>query len=1213
MSDVVLDTRLDARTLLEASAGTGKTFALGGLFVRAVIVGRLRVPDILAVTYTVAATQELRGRVRARLQQAAAMAAQWQPGDPAVREGEDAEAALLRRLLHDALADGRESLPVLRQRIAGAARDIDLAAIHTIHGFCQRLLAEHAVDTGQPLLAAELEARNRAARKRLAIALWRAAAHDVDDTAFLQSRFGTPDALAAALTQLLADEPLLPPVPETLPADPRPAIATAWRTLRAAFDAHGEDAHAALQRAIEAKHLKNNEYKPDHVDDLWRWCAHHAPDVPPAECHAKLVKYRPDVLLAGTSKGGAGHTPVSPLFDSFAAFIDAMHALGPWQEAHDLQRLHALRADARARDVARKQAFHLRDYDDLIAAAHAAATDPVHAPALAAAVRAQFPLALVDEFQDTDARQWAIFEALFGRGGLVLVGDPKQAIYRFRGGDVHTYLVARSSADDVASLDHNFRSRPMVLDAVEALFKQAPQHAMGDAIDFQHVEPGGKASDDDLLLDGTAAPALEVHVISPKQVKKRDGSFVDGDWNKDESIEHAANLCAEAIRERLQAARDGRLSRRDGGQLRPVEPRDCAVLVRTHAEAGAVRRALSRCGVPAVAGGRTSLYQGEEAAELLTVLLALRHGGDDRRLRAALATRLLGQDAAGIRTLADDGDALRDWQQRLQDWRVRWERHGPQALLADIIAANAARLLSEPEGERRVSNFMQLAELLQEAGARSLGTQGQIDALRAAIADADAEDEAQQPRLESDAGRVQVLTLHKSKGLEFPLVFLPFSGIGRKHVKPAQWAMYPTDAGRVRQWKTAHAHAGAPPWDDGSDACAVARHVAEEQAEDMRLLYVGLTRARDALWLACGRLASHDNTALARLLGTPAQREAAQQALGTRARWREGLPPATPQRLPPPKTEAVPPARIAVRPLRRDWWIHSFSQLHQQQAHGARVVADEAPADDERRLAAALDAAAPADRRFGGARFGNALHHAMEHVDFAVWAGHDGDAPPEGQRDALLDALRSEHYRDDELDDGVAALAPLVARTLNAPLPTVAGEPDLRLCKLGPGDRIAELEFHFTLRDAATAGFLALLQAHGLLRGRRDFGTWSSLSGLMTGKLDLTYRVGERLYVLDYKSNRLPAYDPASLMEAMASSEYDLQALLYAVALHRWQRLRRAGYDFDRHFGGARYVFSRGLDPADPLQGVAVPTLSRALVEAADALLAPPLPEGAWA
>ena len=248
---------------------------------------------------------------------------------------------------------------------------------------------------------------------------------------------------------------------------------------------------------------------------IWTWCARHATDLPPAECHARLLKYRPEALVAGTSKGGSGRTPQSPLFIAFAGFIDAYARLDFWQDARDLQRLHALRAQARTLDAAHKQAFHLRDYDDLISAAHAAVTDPLHAPALAAAVRAQFPLALVDEFQDTDARQWKIFQSLFGHGGLVLVGDAKQAIYRFRGGDVHTYLAARASADAVASLDHNFRSRPLLLDAVAAVFAEAPDDAMGAGIAFQPVQPGGRTCDDDLQRDGVAAPALEVHVVPP--------------------------------------------------------------------------------------------------------------------------------------------------------------------------------------------------------------------------------------------------------------------------------------------------------------------------------------------------------------------------------------------------------------------------------------------------------------------------------------------------------------------------------------------------------------------------------------------------------------------------------------------------------------------------------------------------------------------------
>jgi DNA helicase II / ATP-dependent DNA helicase PcrA len=197
------------------------------------------------------------------------------------------------------------------------------------------------------------------------------------------------------------------------------------------------------------------------------------------------------------------------------------------------------------------------------------------------------------------------------------------------------------------------------------------------------------------------------------------------------------------------------------------------VLVRSHREGIAIRDALTHFGVPAVSAGRGSLYETDEAAQLLALLLALSAPGDDRRLRAVLATPLFGFDAARLQALDDDGDARRRWQQDLADWRLRWETHGPQPMLADVVAREAARMLAFADGERRITHLLQLGEQLQEARARRLGPQGQLDWLRAAIAHADREDEAQWPNLESDASRVQILTLHKSKGLEFPLVFLP--------------------------------------------------------------------------------------------------------------------------------------------------------------------------------------------------------------------------------------------------------------------------------------------------------------------------------------------------------------------------------------------------------------------------------------------------------
>jgi exodeoxyribonuclease V beta subunit len=1175
MSATVFDTPLDARSLIEASAGTGKTYALAGLFARAVIVQRLDVPQILAVTYTVAATQELHERVRLRLQKAAQIAAEWRDGADAAREGDNAETALLRRLLHEALHDAtRESLAALRLRLHRAVRDLDLAAITTIHGFCQRLLAEHALLAGQPLLRTDIEPGNAAQRSRLAVVLWRTHARSPEGAEFLQQTFRDVDGLADALRDLLPLEPLLPARPGEGAIAAR---ADAWRALRRTFLDEGEASFEALRAAVATGVLSKAKNKAIPLDELWAWLTAQS-DAPPHRTPTELERLSTAYLEEIVLRGQYARVPQLALSVAVQAFLQA-------DEAADLLRLHALRDDARRQDQAIKRDAQVRDFDDLVDAVFAATESPDVAPALVDALRAQYPLVLVDEFQDTDARQWAIFSRLFGDGGLLLVGDPKQAIYRFRGGDVQTYLEARATADIAAPLDRNFRSRPCVLEAVNRLFEAAPAADMllGEGIAFAATRPGGRAEDADLRIDDCTAPSITVQVLPAKPNSKKE-------WSKDDSIDLAARTCARAIRDLLARARDGRATRRDGDAHRSIEPRDCAVLVRSHREGIAIRDALTHLGVPAVSAGRGSLYETDEAQQLLALLLALSAPGDERRLRAVLATPLFGYDAAALQALEADGEQRRRWQQDLADWRLRWESHGPQPMLADVVAREAARMLAFADGERRITHLLQLGEQLQEARARRLGPQGQVDWLRAAIAHYDREDETQWPNLESDASRVQILTLHKSKGLEFPIVFLPFAAIGRANGGKARVVQYHDANGqRVRQWKTRQPQPGAPSWDD---ACEAAKR--EDSAEDMRLLYVGLTRARDALWLATGPLASNAQSSLHRLFGGVSPADTLHDVLVVR----DPDEAADDTRLPPAMPDAIPAPRMAERRLRRDWWIHSFSQLHRQHAHGVQALADEAPADDERPIAP-IDPEQAIAPRFTGTRFGNALHHALEHVDFAAWRDLDGTDIDATQHAVLCDALRSQDYPESDFEAGARELAPLVARTLNAPLPE-----GVRLADVADAARVAELEFHFTLADAAAPALLALLQAHGIAVGRRDFGSWPRLSGLMTGKVDLTYRVDGRVYVIDYKSNRLPGWDAASLAQAMAASEYDLQALLYAVAVHRWLRLRLGSREAATNaFGGVRYLFCRGLDAGDPARGVAIPLLPPELIHAVDDLL----------
>jgi len=446
---------------------------------------------------------------------------------------------------------------------------------------------------------------------------------------------------------------------------------------------------------------------------------------------------------------------------------------------------------------------------------------------------------------------------------------------------------------------------------------------------------------------------------------------------------------------------------------------------------------------------------------------------------------------------------------------------------------------------------------------------------------------------------VQVVTLHKSKGLEYPLVFLPFAGIGGKPRDAGRHVTVADDAGRALHWKLLPSRSG---WNDAKQ-----RWQDGERAEDARLLYVGLTRARHALWLAGGKFYGHDKAAVAHMIGAP---DALAEALGDAIRIDTRTPPASLPWLPPESEAAVPAARIATRSLLSDWWVYSFTQLANAEsgkdASSASTQAapgglDEPAVDPDATPGTEVETDI-FDPRFAGARFGVVLHDVLERSDFARWSAWTPDAPaPEADADVIVERLRAAGYADDDLEDGVAVLTPLVGQTLTVTLPE-----GVRLADVPPDMRRAEIEFQFALAPTRIDALLALLHRHDVLRTRSGFGTRRQLEGLMTGLIDLTYVHDGRWYVLDYKTNRLPGYGPAQLEAAMAHSEYDLQALIYTVALHRWLRFRLGdGYDYARDFGGVRYLFCRGLDAtrADA-PGVQAWRFAPELVDALDGLFA---------
>ncbi|HEY5851384.1 MAG TPA: exodeoxyribonuclease V subunit beta [Lysobacter sp.] len=1178
-TDPYLTLPLHGVRLIEASAGTGKTFTLATLVTRLVIERDLRVGKILVVTFTEAATQELRKRIRERLEHAAAIVA-----TEATQE-EAPDTALTRQIIDSHLTASNETPAQLQRRLQRAVLEVDLAAIFTIHGFCARVLREHALESDQPFAAPQLLTSDADLRDALASDLWRAFAANGDDAVLLPTLWHAPEELARDLPSLMSAVPLLP-VAEGAADDggaARADVDACFQALKRAFVEHGDDARRKLEDAIAQELLNKSSYKPEHVAPLWSAMEqqlHHGG--PFDDYHDKLPNLRQATLSDRTKVKLRTHCPQSPLFLAVGDYLDAR---ARHRQAHDRQRvalLHRVRDDARRRLRQTKQTLRLQTYDDLIDDV-ADALDSDHGEVLAQRLRQQYEVALVDEFQDTDARQWGIFERVFGAGrasaddpgSLFLIGDPKQAIYGFRGGDVHTYLAAAALAERAPPLDRNFRSRPGVLRAIESLYANAGERPfVVPGIDFHPVRPGERRSDDDFIIDGVAAPALTVRMIAPD---------ANGEaHNVERSRELATDACVAAIHDVLSRGREGRATI-DG---KPVQPADIAVLVRRHNDATRIQRALTAVGIPAVAAGKQSLFSTDEAAELRMLFEALLQPADDGRLRTALATVLLGVDAHEIDALESDGAAYRRRQLEAMAWRERWQRSGPFALVSDLCATHAERLLGLLDGERRLTNYLQLGELMQDADARSLGLHGLVDWLCRRIAEADSEDEAQLLRLESDAQCVQIVTLHKSKGLEYPLVYLPFAAIGGQAPSPDRYCIVHDGDRRQLRWRIDK--------DDPDWRSAAAEWRNEQFAEDARLLYVGLTRARDALWLASGGLYAADKTRLAPMLDAQALRAHPDVSITIG----EVIAPTAP--LNAPQIMAVAHARVSRRAIPRDWWVYSFTQLAQAEAGAEVVVAvDERGAIDEPAEAEPrLDDGDAFDPRFSGSRFGNVLHDALEHTDFLAWnRWSDGAGAPAGQQDILAAALRNGGYAEDDVVDGLPTLERLVGRTLTAALPEGG-----RLCDLDTSARRAEIEFHFALQPTSVDALIDVLHRFGVVAARRGFGTRRRLEGLMTGKIDLTYTVDGRWYVLDYKSNRLPAYDATALDAAMAHSEYDLQALIYTLALHRWLRFRLGdAYDYGRDFGGVRYLFCRGLVEG---QGIHAHTPDVALVDALDALFA---------
>ncbi|UTW06044.1 exodeoxyribonuclease V subunit beta [Pseudomonas benzenivorans] len=1176
MSGANLDLLQDSfsgRSLIEASAGTGKTWTLTALYARLLLEKQLSVAQILVVTYTTAATAELRERVRRRLAELLAVYEQGPGADE-----------LLNRL-HAQYPD-----PASHRRLLLAVHGFDEAAIFTIHGFCQRALQDAAFEAGGDF-DNELTQDDREVLDALLADLWRheLAAAEPQWAAFLVQHKLTPQRLRQRLRSHLG-KPYLRIEPAPGAQADLGALGAAWEQASAAWQRHSGEWLTQL-KAFEG-------FKSNMVDATKLGAWQQALDGYFSDAAAlfgaldALPRLSREGLLKASKKGAS--VPQSPLADALQQLCEALEAARPAAEQRLIDLQVRLIGQLNQQLPQRKAAQRLLAFDDLLNQLQQALYGE-GGEHLAGTLRTQYPVALIDEFQDTDPIQYQIFRRVYAHeGDLCFVGDPKQAIYAFRGADLATYLQARREAARQYSLATNHRSTPALIAALNQLFGR-PMSFAEPGLDYPPV--GASARPRPRLVlpeEAQGAPLALVWLDDDHLTKGQAGAL-------------AARDTARRIAAVLAASARGAAYFDQPGEQTPLKGGDIAVLVASHRQAAEVAAELAARGVPSVRRGKENVWHSEEAEALAAVLAAYAEPGREGALRYALASRLLGRSARDLAACQDDARAWDEEREAAERYHQLWQQHGfMRAFRAWLDEQRVAeRLLALVDGERRLTNLLHLAELLQGESLQRPG----LEQLLAWFDDqrrAEAHGEEALLRLESDAERVQIVTIHTSKGLEYPLVFCPFL-----------W-----DGGLLRKQEdiSCHADDGTPLLDLGGAQLDIHRQRARQErfAERLRLTYVALTRARDRLWLhwgpvdckpkkdgSLGEEGLH-SSALAWLLHgrqlpgddalgelaahlqdlSPAGLRGELDALVTASAGKMALQPLHEQEASAAGERRAPaPQHLASlqRSLHSAWRIGSFSGL----AAGLHL---EAP---DRDALALPDAGEPGTGFFAfprGARAGTCLHAILE--DWARGKGSLGE---------LVEPALGGH--------GISADWQEVATVqLQAVLDTDLDGSGLRLSALTPARRLPELGFTFPVAGLDVIRLRAILgdPAHGLPAPMREAGArleFDSLKGFLKGFIDLTFEHDGRWYIADYKSNWLGPdaghYQGERLVQALASEHYYLQYLIYLVALRRFLRQRLSDFD-DSQLGGAYYLFLRGM----PQAGVYFARPADRLLDALDRLFA---------
>jgi len=1078
---------LTGRQLIEASAGTGKTYNITKIYVRLILEQRVQVQNILVMTFTNAATQELRIRLDQEIRLALK---QWQAPD-------DISDVFYTELVP---RYSKQEAELLLNR---ALQNLDQSAVFTIHGFCKRVLADQAFES-QMRFDSQIDTDMSDLYLQAVQDWYRVSSGDTGYQQLIQ-KWPTPDAFYQVFSSPIRGyEPLVtPPVDIT--------DISLWRNN------WQEESEAFYKAQVKSRRSENIKAHWQHyLDQLETLSSLHGE-----------VSDEPELLnILGSEKD---FIKKSQLYPEIARSASVAVSL---QQQAKAEKIRNVVNWCRDRIQASKQQKNIMDFDDLILNLNNRLQQSPNNH-LAQVLADKYPIALVDEFQDTDALQYAIFDQIYAAPNaqlLVMIGDPKQAIYGFRGGDVFAYLAARNTADTCWDMGRNFRSTPGVIQGYNHLFSMTDPSSFDFGIDYKPVAAG--------IAD---MPEMEdAAKRSPFQWVEFQGDplLKDAQWD-------LAHWTSQEIRRLTQQARI---------KQQPVLPQDIAILVRSGAQAHMMRQSLSQHGLDSVfLSDRENLWQSSEALQLLLALKGVQKPEDQRLMVAALSTHWFSVSPTQLHALATDDSVFAYWHDRLSRYLEIWKQHGLLSMAFKILSDSYTPI--EQQRERMLTNDLHLLEIMQSESHRFSDPLEAIQWLENQIKQQPGEHEL---RLESDGNLIKIVTMHSSKGLEYPIVFLPFVSYGSKPRSASTLV-------RIHDETTKQSQSILLP-----DERQLKREQREQNAELVRLLYVAATRGINRTYVLAAPFKSYAISPLALATGCSEIGELRNRVTDLLAQplpihskpWEEQE-----------RTQDASFKAVEFRGrIERDWWLSSFTALTRNFRHDGLSDPDRDRTDLT--VAAESEQEIAADARFilaKGADSGNFLHWILETMEFSNPDLTDLRRQSQKRYSALMDS----NFPQQQDDSLWSWLSDIVATPLD--------DTGLSLSSIEPEYCLKETEFYYPMQQAVRHSDLIarLLSDH---RGSQvEFPEKHLLKGMMHGFIDLIFEWQGRFYICDYKSNWLGSqiedYNEEAMTQAVQSSFYDLQYWIYSLALHRYLQVHLPNYKPESHLGGVYYLFLRGMKP----------------------------------